>query len=327
MSVWLALLSLSFGLQSHATCRRELTVDQRYALVRETYPEGREYRQQLSRLMNEAYTPVLSNFANDFRSRSKAAVRRGVLGQLGHQTNWGGPDVDVAQGPKEGLDGRYKGVIRPSQENLVDYRSIEAPYTSHNVEVMSALWRAVSYMQRRINLDAEDYQSAPDFLDAKLFLKRHSFTQTDLRETMAIANNTILQAAAQLTASPLAGFTPEQILAKVFTRDCGPSLLNRFALALGPEYLGQYGLRSYVVDAVSVASNRTALNLSLKLREIVGLQRERRRGTYGRYEFGFGCPVAHAPSASMASALDHYLDAVFYVYTQGLAAPASIVAD
>lgn len=148
-------------------------------------------------------------------------------------------------------------------------------------------------------------------------LQRSSFAKADIRLHFDFALTSISAGLMQLTAEPVTGLTPKQLMNLLTnpTVSGAPNLLVQLSLSLGPSVLGTYGA-SYYVDSAIMYENEKLIftpKFRLHLRNTKQVWLELRDDQLS-YEHGKGCPVGRCFGDKKTIPLQSLLDAIMYVY-------------
>ena len=246
-------------------------------------------RARIDRISARSFALVRETLVTSHLDRSSAAIPAGVRGM--------------------GFDARYPGLIECTGQ-----MEHSVACTEFNERIMLRLIRAIAVLNHFTWLWRDEMREDQHVLGGRAVMTAHSASGTDLTEVLWLANDSVLQAAAQLTAEPVAGRTAEWLRRRCWARARGrPSLVNALALALPPGLLGPHGDHHFVRKPLEMKDGE--LRLSDRYRSFLRLGRERFRARAPlAWELGRGCPVAHGAADGSITGLDAYLAAIERIY-------------
>ena len=290
-----------------AACGRRLTANEKYAARPRRAAHAPDFGRTELRLMNEVLRPVTRMI--------RAEVTRLDADQIVRDARRAAPTATVSLSRTDrarmkfvpDADDAYLGRVWWNVET-----PIRAAFTIHNEAMMARLTRAVTMLHHYHHAMKASF--APIVADGGDVLDHHSYSRRDLSEILDFAEITILHAVALLTASPVEGFTAEQVLARItapYRRR--QSLMNHLSLTAPPGFVPEMGQFFYP------AGTLTVVNGDLKFSEKFEALMARRREAFTRrpahaYESGLGCPVGHRARGEPQTGVQDILDAVMHIY-------------
>ncbi len=302
----------SASAQEKPSCPHLLNIDAAYRELKQSEPTELKKRAEVTKLLNEAFTPLLKTLHERF-----SQVEAEEIAKLAAEVKFAEPKMNsafLAPLPAYeafmGYDASFEAIVR-----LNEY--VSYAYNSQNREGLKKLATAMMVVQQLIRKNLSLVNSDPTLLTADLLLRSHTFSRTNIYETLGFAMLSVLQSAAQFTSDPVGDLTTEEILIQSMTQNGErPSLMVMHALMLPPAILGAYGLKTYVKEPL-VLSEEGRLSFSPKFRNFLKRHKDefQQNGDRESNEMGHGCPVAHCAGEDSRSGLQYFLDLILYVYS------------
>lgn len=314
---YLIALLVFFSAPAFAKCETEVTLDQEFTELRaERRKDGisdSEYKVRVTQLLNSAFTPYLIKLkelvktipVSELRSMAKD-LKESIKPFDIHR------ELKADAGPYD-FDALFTGhESAPYPRRQINLR---ASYTGFNKSPMRQLLVAAMTMVRIEQLYLWDNEPS-SILESEELRDSATFARTNLPHQMYYAYLSVLQSAAAFTADPISGWSAEAMLKDVMSP--GPECLSvvvMHSLIAPPRLLGEYGTEFYRRNPVEDHGSGR-LTMSRDFREFMKHHRENFpvRAHSSHFEHLKGCPVAHKSPGLDQPGLQHFLDAIMYVY-------------
>lgn len=305
-----------FSAPAFAKCETEVTLDQEFTELRAERQADEisdsEYKAQVTRLLNSAFTPYLMKLkeivktlpVSDLRSISKN-VKKSITPFDTHR------ELKADAGFYE-FDALFTGHERGPYHRMFNLR---ASYTDFNKIPMRKLLVAALTMSRVEQLYLRD--DLPTTITRSEELRESAtFTRSNLQHQMYYAYLSVLQSAAAFTADQVPGWTAEKMVKEVMSpgEHC-LSVVVMHSLIAPPRLLGEYGTEFYRRNPVE-EDGAGRLIMSKDFRAFMKYHRDSFpvRAHSSHFEHLKGCPVAHKSPGLEQPGLQHFLDALLKVY-------------
>jgi hypothetical protein len=317
---------LAFTLQSSANAHEEpprpSCID-RLRLAQSL--ESKEKTIELTKMLNEAFTPMLKSIYDKTRAMDAKTISKIIeklpKTQYSYITN--PRAMQISRGLFTlGFNGLFIGngsIDLPKQDDEEnDFNENYFYFTEFNKTAMGKLLRAVVVVKKITqSMDLHNDQMIEDNWD---LLSEHTHSKTDMDETFHFAFLSVLQSTSALTGDPIGELTADQIVKEVMAQKGNkPSLVVMHSLLLKPGLLGRNGDHVYFKDPIEISSTGE-LTFSKNFMEFLKYHRAKFLQNDPRYsqdnEFGHGCPVGHRTCGDARPGLQYFLDAIMYIYNQ-----------